>query len=99
MAQDNYYPETESDPAPDAPDKKRDNSEKADVETTLVPLSFLGGDDKEVGSVCKVKIVAIYDGEAEIEYVKHDAKKDKPDRDDDDEGEMSIADSMMGAEA
>lgn len=42
-------------------------------ETALVPVNVLG-ENAKVGDVCKFKVVAMHDDEAEIAYVKEDKK-------------------------
>lgn len=93
-SEDSYYPSVDEDESPPA-DKPEpgDKAEKADTESSLVPMSFLGG-EKEVGDVCKIKVVAIHDGEVEIEYVKHDKDSDDSEDSDSDSDDMDIAGAM-----
>jgi hypothetical protein len=60
--------------------KEPDGSmEESDENTTLVPKSFFGGKDLEVGKKCEVEVVALYEDEVEVKYVKHKDKEEKPD--------------------
>jgi hypothetical protein len=56
--------------------------------TALLDKSFFGQKDLEVGKVCKVRIVHIYEDEVEVAYVKH-----KEEKEDQSEAESQI-DSM-----
>ena len=96
---DSYYPNTDSEDAADEsdPNDEKESSDSKDSpskETTLIPASFFGDKEKEVGDECKIRIVAIHDGEIEAEYVKHDDSKDSAE--DSDEGDMSPTEAMTG---
>lgn len=97
---DSNYPGYDDDSEPGEgtatdPDAAQEGSEKDRGETTLVPKTFLGPDVK-VGDVCRVKVVRLHEGEAEITWVKAD--KEKPD-DTSDEPSMARAHSQLDAMA
>lgn len=56
MENDSYYPE----------DKESPQEEEVEGTTALVPLDFLPQEAKQPGAVLKVRIVHLYDDEAEI---------------------------------
>lgn len=45
--------------------------------TALLPNNAFGGKTPEVGSVCKFRVVQVYDDQAEVEYAGHD-ESDEP---------------------
>lgn len=47
------------------------DSPKDDSRTALLPLDFFQGKDLKPGSVCKVKISRLLEGQAEVTYVPH----------------------------
>lgn len=91
-----------------APEKSDDGKrEESDSESALLPKSFFGDKDLEVGKKCEVKIVHVYEDEVEVEYVRHKKKDndkdndkdgdDKPSRRRDDDDDDPFTDERMGA--
>lgn len=48
----------------------------SDSNTSLLPKSFFGGKDLEVGKTCKVRITHVYEDEVEVEYVSDEKKEE-----------------------
>jgi len=92
---DDYY-QGESSPAPEGSDE--DKREESDSESALLPKSFFGSKDLEVGKTCEVKIVHLYEDEAEVVYVSHKKKdKDKAQPKDDDDNDSPFTDERMAS--
>ena len=68
------YPSDES--ASNPPESIDEEEEKDSAKTILAPKSALGG-KSEVGHICKVKVVADYGDEVELEYVPESETKSK----------------------
>lgn len=54
-------------------------------EQALLPKSFFGGKDLEVGKKCEVRVEGIYDEEIAVSYVPHKKDRDGKDKDSDDD--------------
>jgi len=72
MEDDQMYPQTED----RSEDQKEETSEGV---TALVPLDFLPESAKKVGTILKVKIVHLYEDEAEIS-IESETVDEKPKR-------------------
>lgn len=48
-----------------------DQPKKDESRTALLPLDFFQGKDLKPGTVCKIKISRILEGQAEVTYVPH----------------------------
>jgi len=46
---------------------------KDDARTALIPLDFFQNKELKPGSVCKIKISRLLEGQAEVTYVPHEA--------------------------
>lgn len=82
------YPDTDEE-TPEGGDAAEQESDKPGTETTLVPASIFP-EPPEPGKTCTFKVVAVHDGEVEVEYSK--SKEPEPATE---PGEMSIAEAMM----
>lgn len=56
-----------------------ENAEDSGQETALLPKSIFPDKDLEPGKVCKFRVVATYEDEVEVEYVR--SEKDSGDSD------------------
>ena len=66
---DQYYPEPETEDAPQSKD------EAPATETALLPKSILAGKEFNVGDEVVLKIVHMYEDEVEVEYAKGEEKE------------------------
>lgn len=77
-------------------DKSSKDSDSDDGEdeqkTALLPKSILGGDKCKVGDIKKFRVVAIYDDEYEVEYVRGDKDKDEDSKETRDKSERELDD-------
>lgn len=73
-----------------------ESDEDAGPETALLPKSFFGSKDLEVGKKCEVEIVSKFDDEIEVKYVEHKKDGDK-DGDKDDKKERKDSDKSDAA--
>lgn len=64
MEGDEYYPSFKSDKA-----------DKAEGETSILPMSFFGGKEIKPGKRCQIEVVHTYGDEVEVRYVPHNEKK------------------------
>lgn len=71
---DDFYSQQTGDDAAGSPDAG-DESGPEDSNTALVPNSFFGDEEKDVGDECRVRIVHRYDDETEIAYEGHDKER------------------------
>lgn len=62
-----------NDPPEEAPDREEQTG--TEEETALLPLAIFGSKKVEPGSVCKFKVVRVYEDEAEVAYVPHEDKE------------------------
>lgn len=87
-----YMDSVGSDDEKPEPDMAKDSSEN----TSLLPKSFFGDKEMEVGASCCVKIVAIHGDEVEVESCgdKEDSNDTKEDDSEDMSGVMGKIDSM-----
>lgn len=69
-----YEAADESDSS-EAPEKAREE----ESETALLPKSLFGDKDLKPGSRCSIEVVAVYDDEVEVKYVKHEENGSKED--------------------
>lgn len=47
-------------------------------QTALLPKAIFMGKDLEPGKRCEVEVVRVHDGEVEVKYIPHGAKKTEP---------------------
>lgn len=102
----NYYDsesDDESSPSQAESDESSDTSKRDkdddDGNTALLPKSIFGGHKCKVGDIKKFKIVALYDDEAEVKYIRSDKKDDDKDDESDSKESDQMKDSMDSMEA
>jgi hypothetical protein len=68
-----------------------DNPTGEESSTALLPTDFFQGKELTPGTVCKVKISRVLNGQVEVEYVPHDevGGESEPDGDEEMEGYMN----------
>lgn len=82
MPDQSMYDSPSADEAPDDTMPEKPEGETGTEENTaLLPKSFFGEKELEIGKPCKVVPVHIYEDEVEVKYVPHDSKEDKPKED------------------
>lgn len=84
-----YYPmgeasfddnSTTATPENSMPQDDKEKMEESD-ETALVPNSFFGDKPPEVGHVCRIKVVHVYEDETEVEYMDQEKGEDTSSKD------------------
>jgi hypothetical protein len=91
-----------STPAPTTPDGGDDDSgmevdnPTGDEQTALLPTDFFQGKELTPGSICKVQISRVLDGQVEVTYVPHSEEEEVGEESPVEGGDAEMAEYMGG---